>query len=242
MALSVDPTVPVTPNKLFPLMAYGYTGPSGSDWGDYANAFLVSILDQNLGGRFNPNVGGNTDYTVSSANAQNLYHSLSGALTGNINYILPNAGGIYLIFNGTTGNQSVTAKPLGGTGAKLPQGRTAIVFVNPDVALASVFVQGSGIAPYASNPYAGGTLTLTNSFGYLELALTSNATINPPSNPYDGQEYYIKDMTGACGTYTATFTGLLDGSSSRAIQVGYGWFRIRYSATANGGVGAWGQT
>lgn len=118
-----------TPNKGFELQA---TGENSGTWGTKANADFTQI-DTSFGGRFNQSVAGNSNFTVSASQALNVRHVLTGALTGNINYILPNTGGYYLITNNTTGAFTLGISNAGGGSAvSLPRGGTGLFFVNPD--------------------------------------------------------------------------------------------------------------
>lgn len=119
-----------SPNKNYELQA---TGENNGTWGIKADADF-SMIDLNFGGRLNISVAGSSNVTVNATQAQNVRHVLSGALTGNINYSLPNTGSFYLISNQTTGAFSVTLKNAGGgAGFILPRsGLSSLVFVNPD--------------------------------------------------------------------------------------------------------------
>lgn len=117
-----------TPNKLFLLQQ---TGTNSGTWGVEANS-VFSRMDLNLGGRLNKDVSGNVDITISSSEAENVYHYITGALTGNIQYILPNVGSFYWLSNHSTGAHTLTAIIASGTGIAIPQGSTVGVFTNPD--------------------------------------------------------------------------------------------------------------
>lgn len=106
-------------------------------WGIVLNS-NYSIIDLNMGGRLSPNVAGSSNFTVSSTQAQNAFHLITGALTGNIQYILPAIGGFYWLQNNTSGAFTLTATVAGAasvTGENstvIPQGKEMLVFVNPD--------------------------------------------------------------------------------------------------------------
>lgn len=116
-------------NKNYELMA---TGENNGTWGTKTNANL-SIVDLNFGGRLNLSVAGSSDVTVTNSQAQNLYHKLTGVLTGNISYILPTVGSYYIIDNQTSGSFSITVKMSTGLGVVVPQGSRISVFSNPDI-------------------------------------------------------------------------------------------------------------
>lgn len=142
------------------------TGENTNAWGPPTNDNW-SIVDLNMGGRHSANVAGSSNVTLTSEQAENLYHSLSGLLTGNIDYIFPaGAGGDYIIYNNSTGSFSITVKPSGGTGVVVPQGSTVRIFMNPDntsavVAAQPLIVTGGGLA------FSSGSLrVMTGTSGY----------------------------------------------------------------------------
>lgn len=139
-----------TSNKNYQLQA---TGDNANTWGTILNTNVFTIIDSNLGGRLSISVAGSSDVTATQAQAANLKHTLTGVLTGNISYILPNAGGFFSVKNSTTGSFSVTVKPLGGTGIVVPQGSTMLLFMNPDTGAAEQLFDtlSSGINVYDSN-------------------------------------------------------------------------------------------
>ena len=118
--------VAYTPNR-------GYSLPTVAgdlnQWGVFLNQG-TSIMDNNMGGQAFVNVAGAADVTATAANAQNLVQSLSGVLTGNISYLLPNVGSFYIINNATTGAFTVTVKTTAGgsTGVIIPQGTQLAVY------------------------------------------------------------------------------------------------------------------
>lgn len=118
-----------TPNKNYNNQN---TGANVNTWGIVNNSNF-SIVDLNFGGRLNLGVGGSANITVTANQAQNLMHVLTGVLLANIQYIFPALGGIYMVRNDTTGAFNLTVMCAGGsTGAVVPQGNSALVFINPD--------------------------------------------------------------------------------------------------------------
>jgi len=73
------------------------------------------------------NVAGATDVTLTAAEASNRQHRYFGALTGNINVIVPATVAEYFTFNNTSGAFSLTIKTAAGLGVTLPQGQHVIV-------------------------------------------------------------------------------------------------------------------
>lgn len=139
-----------SPNKDFELQA---TGENQGTWGIKTNSNL-SIIDLNFGGRLNISVAGSSDVVISDSQAENVYHVITGLLTGSIQYKLPAAGSFYFLNNGTTGAFTLTAICFGGTGIVIPQGATVGVFVNPDTSAASAL---SNYIPGTTAVFLGGT-------------------------------------------------------------------------------------
>lgn len=116
-------------NKGYELMA---TGEDDGTWGIKANVNF-SLIDSNFGGRFNKDVSGSSNVTVTGAQAENVCHVLTGVLTGNIQYIFPATGAFYWVTNNTTGAFAITLAMAGGTTVRnVNQGETVGIFINPD--------------------------------------------------------------------------------------------------------------
>lgn len=144
--------MPFSPNRQYDLQA---TGTNVNTWGIVLNSNF-SIIDANLGGTLNLSVAGNSNITLTGAQAQNLIHNLTGALTGNINYTFPAQGGFFFINNATSGNFTVTAKVAGGSGGLVvPQGGVLSIYIDAN----TLTVGGSAGTQYI---YTGGTSTGTS--------------------------------------------------------------------------------
>ncbi len=144
-----------SPNKGYELQA---TGEDNGIWGLKANA-VFSTIDLNFGGDLTKAVGGSSNITVSASEAQNVFHELTGVLTGNIQYILPNDGSFYYLQNSTTGAFTVTAcSVLNGTGVVLPAGTITPVFVKDGTTSVVSLVPATGAVAEPKNTiYAGPT-------------------------------------------------------------------------------------
>lgn len=94
------------------------------------NAYSVqtpAALNAALNGRLVKSVAGGADVTLTSAEASNLFIELTGALTANINLILPAGVRHNFILNSTTGAYTVTVKTAAGTGIVVAQGARALL-------------------------------------------------------------------------------------------------------------------
>ena len=225
-----------TPNK-------GYTVPTvGADfgvWGNELNANL-QILDKNLGGEFTVSVAGNADYTLSTTNAQNLIQLLTGALTGNIHYILPALAGFYIIGNATTGAFTVTISCAGGgTSFVLPQNINAIVGCDGVNAFeAQTLSAGPPGPPGPTGPTGppgppGPTTSLVQGGGGSITPTSGTATINFPT-AYSSTPAVVVSFNGAqigmnvanlsvVAQSTSGFTTVVNDSTNGALITGFNY-------------------
>jgi hypothetical protein len=101
-------------------------------------------------------VAGSSNVTASAIQARNDIIKLTGVLTGNIDFVLPDAAKNYIIQNSTTGAFTVTVKTSTGTGQVLPQ--NAIGYGYSD-GTNFIFTTGTVLA---ANPSASVGLTAIN--------------------------------------------------------------------------------
>ncbi|MDQ3833619.1 MAG: hypothetical protein M3315_08285 [Actinomycetota bacterium] len=91
----------------------------------------TGVLDVGLlvGGRLSRSVAGNTDVTLNQSEYENRIQEYTGALTGNINVIVPLTDGAeWLIYNNTSGAFTLTVKGATGTGIAVGQGKRALLY------------------------------------------------------------------------------------------------------------------
>lgn len=171
----------------------GYTLPTlNGDFGVWGNELNsnITIQDSNLGGVAAVSVTGNSNVTASAGQAQNLIQSLTGTLTGNIEYILPAVGGLYVIFNGTTGAFSVTiACAGGGSSTVLPQGASMAIITDGTNALSATgaYAQDGAAVSFTSlnvsgNAVVGGNLTVDGSMVVPPVSGTGGGVVLEPGN------------------------------------------------------------
>lgn len=221
-----------SPNKNYELQA---TGDNSGTWGTKANANL-SIIDLNLGGVKNATLSG-FDVTVSTADAENITHILSGALSANINYKFPNAGSIFNVVNNTTGPYTVTLKNAGGgAGLDLPQGQSALVFVNSNsttiqyVSLPGFYrnwlINGDmeiwqrGAGGSASIAVGASSTAYTADRWFLQTQINEACTVSQQASISDGSRYCarIQRNLNQTGTASVYFGQPLDSDVIHALR------------------------
>lgn len=144
------------------------TGDNSGTWGANLNSNVITLIDNALGSTYAANMAGSSDITLSTANAGNLVHNLTGIITANINYIFPaNTGRFIVIKNGTTGAFTVTVKTSGGTGIAVTQGTTQFIYIDSSNNTAYQPVSAAGI----------GALTAANNLSDVASASTSRTNL-----------------------------------------------------------------
>lgn len=86
------------------------------------------LFDTAIAGRLSKSVAGNSNVTLTTAEGRNAILEFTGALTGNINVIVPTKTKIYAIYNSTSGAYTLTVKTSGGTGIAVAQGSRAFLY------------------------------------------------------------------------------------------------------------------
>jgi hypothetical protein len=132
-------------------------------------------------GRLSLSVAGGTDVTLSAVQANNAVLNFTGALTGNINVIVPLGTNPreWIVTNNTTGAYTLTVKGASGTGVAVDQGGFANLYQD-GTNVKSVSGSGAGLgtvtsvditAPAAGITASGGPITTS---GAITLALADD--------------------------------------------------------------------
>lgn len=107
-------------------------------WGATTNTNFSVALEQAITGAGTANFTTDADLTLTltdsngSQTARNLYLTAtsSGSLTATRNLVVPTINKLYYVKNSTTGGQSITVKTAAGSGVTIPNGSSAVVYVN----------------------------------------------------------------------------------------------------------------
>lgn len=97
------------------------------------------------------NVGGAADYTLTNGDAGRPLIELIGALTDNIDVIVPTSGRQYTFVNSTSGSFTINVKTSAGTGVLLPQGELRTVRCD-----GTNVITGDGFSDFTSMPEVSG--------------------------------------------------------------------------------------
>lgn len=203
----------LSPNAQFNLQS---TGSNNGLWGVNLNSNF-SIIDGIYGGRVSVSCAGSSNITISTSQAQNLFQILTGALTGNILYILPATGGFFFVTNNTTGAYTVTVVNTAlGTGVAVPQGTSQLLFSNPDNTTVA------GILPTAlslSSLSLSGQLTSTLATGTAPFVVSSTTAVaNLSIGGHAASATTVTGLTVAGGkTLTVNNSLTLNGTDSTAM-------------------------
>src|SRR5216684_2270136 len=82
--------------------------------------YAIDALDLAIAGHLVKSVAGSSDYTltttpVGTAESENMVLEMTGAMTADINIIVPTQNKLYIAYNNTTGGHTLTFKTVAGT-------------------------------------------------------------------------------------------------------------------------------
>ena len=175
------------------------SGENSGTWGNLVN-YVFNRIDSSVKGYQSVDVAGSANVTLTSNNStsntddsstddqvHNAVLEFTGALTGDINVFTDAVETKYIVFNNTTGSQTLTFGPTGGTGVVLKQGAKTIVYTDGttmvdvmadlgDIAMTSVTSSGNVAA---TNVVASAAISGTSITGTANVEGTNfNATAN----------------------------------------------------------------
>jgi hypothetical protein len=88
----------------------------------------IDELAKMSGSFLSKSVAGAADVTLTAAEADNRVIEFTGALTGNINVIVPTEKRVWFVHNNTSGSFTLTVKTSAGTGVTVVQGGKAVLY------------------------------------------------------------------------------------------------------------------
>jgi len=109
-------------------------GEQTNTWGTTMNTNLGTLLEQAITGVVTVTMT-DANYTLTTSNgasdeARNAVLELTGALTAQRNVTCPTKDKLYLVYNNTSGGQSIVIKTAAGSGITVPNGKKRFVYCN----------------------------------------------------------------------------------------------------------------
>ena len=164
------------------------SGENSGTWGNLVN-YVFNRIDSSVKGYQSVSVAGSSNVTLTSNNSttntddsatddqvHNAILEFTGALTGDINVFTDAVETTYTVFNNTTGSQTLTFGPTGGTGVALKQGAKTLVYTDGttmvDVMADLGDINVAGIGNQGSSTY----FTLPSSDGNSNEVLTTDGS------------------------------------------------------------------
>lgn len=191
------------------------SGEQDNTWGATQRSNL-DILEKAITAHEAISVAGSSDVTLTTAQSRNNLIELTGALTGNINVVVPTADKFYWLYNNTSGSFTLTVKTASGTGVTVTQG-----------AWAALYCDGTNVEKVFQNVVEGGgafTIDANNALLVGETengGMTVGVTINQGSN--DDEIFALKSsdvahaLTGQAETDTFASIRKSVGASGGAV-------------------------
>lgn len=162
-------------------------GDQSGTWGNTNNTNLGTALEQAIVGYGAPSFTSDADLTITLTDSNatqtarnfslNVHSTVS--LTATRNLIVPTIQKPYLIYNATTGGQSIVVKTSAGTGITVPTGSRVLVYVDgTNVVLQQDFIPSSVTAVTQT---AGNNSTLLATTAFVQAAM---AALHPVGSIY----------------------------------------------------------
>lgn len=178
------------------------SGENSGTWGNLVN-YVFNRIDASTKGYQSVDVAGSANVTLTSNNStsntddsstddqvHNAILEFTGALTGDIHVFTDAVETKYTVFNNTTGSQTLTFGPTGGTGVALKQGAKTLVYTDGttmvdvmadlgDIAMTSVTSSGN----VAGTNINGSAVISTGNVSGTNLVATSDTVDIQGSSP-----------------------------------------------------------
>jgi len=178
------------------------SGENSGTWGNLVN-YVFNRIDSSVKGYQSVDVAGSANVTLTSNNStsntddsatddqvHNAVLEFTGALTGDIHVFTDAVETKYTVFNNTTGSQTLTFAPTGGTGVTLKQGAKTLVYTDGttmvdvmadlgDIAMTSVTSSGN----VAGTNINGSAVISTGNVAGTNLNATDNVISIAGANP-----------------------------------------------------------
>ena len=151
------------------------TGGNDGQWGTYTDTNFA-LVEESVSGVLSKSVAGSADVTLTSTNftsdeSRHAVLELTGALTGNINVIIPNVQKTYFLYNNTSGSYTLSIKTSSGTAVEIPQSSKEYVYCDGSNAIVTLLgtTHSTNVATVA------GEITPTNNVSTLA-GIAANVT------------------------------------------------------------------
>ncbi|MGH8585401.1 MAG: DUF2793 domain-containing protein [Gammaproteobacteria bacterium] len=196
-------------------------------------------------GRLSKSVAGGSDVTLTAVEARNQILEFTGALTANINVVMPAPPWQWIVYNATSGTFTLTVKTASGTGVVVTQHKRALLYADGTNVVHGL-TDPAEIPTGARQSIAyAATITPDGALGERVLVgpLAGNLIVNATTNPRSGAMLifsFTQDATGGRTiAWDAVFKKAADGAGSASqkgatsfVYDGANWVQV-------GGALAW---
>lgn len=108
------------------------TGENSGTWGTKLSTLINEVIEEAIAGVASVAMS-DANYTLTTANgstdeARRAVIQLTGTLTASRNVVCPTAQKLYMVYNNTSGSQSIVFKTSAGSGVTVPNGKKRLVY------------------------------------------------------------------------------------------------------------------
>jgi hypothetical protein len=213
-------------------------GEQSGTWGDTTNGNLGTAIEQAIVGKATVNFPTDASITITMGNGpatsdtRCLLLSLTstGSLTATRTLTVPSIQKTYIIYNGTTGSQSITVSSGAGTTVTIPTGKRILVYVDTTTGVYQQFndlVSGTTLNTV-------GIADLTSSQTLTSKTLSYPALVVPLASVIRTAYYRTASAVSIATTNTSSSIVITDTANGAVV----GDYVLLQSATAVGGITA----
>jgi hypothetical protein len=205
-------------------------GEQSGTWGSTTNGNLGTVLEQAIVGKATVNFPTDASITITMGNGpatsdtRCLLLSLtsSGSLTATRTLTVPSIQKTYMVYNGTTGSQSITVSSGAGTTVTIPNGKRVLVYVDTTTGVYQQFsdlVSGTtlnNLALATTTDIVGKNRIINGAFWTgqrANLGMTAGTAVPTASTGYPFLDRWFVYSTG--GNPTVSQVGVIAGGTPR---------------------------